>query len=69
MHPLKKAILLRGYTIHELSKASGVPASNIYNITQGRGKIGNMGIDSFAKIAHALGLTIDELLEEVTGEE
>ena len=68
MHPLKKAILIRGYTINELARLANVPVSNIYNITRGRGKVGNMGIESFRRIAHVLGLSMDDLLKEIEDE-
>ena len=64
-HPLQQAIERRGYTINQLAARANVPVSNIYNITRGRSKVGNMGISAFMRIAHALGMTADELLAEL----
>lgn len=64
MHPLQEAIEKRGYTLNALAVKAGVPVQNIYNITNGRSQLKNMGVGSFIRIAHALGTTADELLDE-----
>ena len=37
----------------------------IYNITTGKRSIERMGLRQFMRIAHALGMTADELVEEL----
>ena len=49
-------------SINQLAKASGVPASTIKNITQGKSK--NPGIETVAKLCKALGVTLAEFFEE-----
>ena len=65
MNALQKAIESRGYTVKSIADKAGIPATNLYNITSGRGKLGNMGINSFIKLARALGMTADELIVEI----
>ena len=51
--------------VSALARASGVPASTLYKYTSGRSDVWNMSIYTFAKIAHALGMTSDEFIEEL----
>lgn len=47
----------RGYSVPELSRISGVPVRTIEN-TERRG---NCNLDTFIKLARALGVSLDEL--------
>ena len=49
-------------SINQLAKASGVPASTIKNITQGKSR--NPGIETIAKICRALEVTLAEFFDD-----
>lgn len=51
----------RGMTVYALSKMSGVPKSNLYRIINGETQFGNVPVRQFVGIAHALGISADEL--------
>lgn len=55
--------LLKARNIRPASFAReiNVPASTIYNITNGQAKMENIGIGLFLKIAEGLGMTAEEL--------
>ena len=69
MHPLQKAIESRGYTINSFATHAGISPQVIYNITSGKRTIDRMGVSQFGTIAHALGLTIDELISELEADD
>lgn len=51
--------------VSSLARASGVPASTLYKYSSGRSDIWNMGVYTFAKVAHALGMTADDFMHEL----
>lgn len=48
-----------------LARAANMPPTSIYKYTSGGRDFRNMNIDSFLAIAHALGLSGDELFAEL----
>jgi transcriptional regulator with XRE-family HTH domain len=51
--------------VSSLAKTAGVPASTLYKYTSGRSSVWNMSIHTFSRLAHALGMTSDEFIEEL----
>lgn len=51
--------------VSELAKAAGIPRTTLYKYTSGGGSVWNMSIDTFARMAHALGMTADGLIAEL----
>jgi len=54
----------KNFTKYQLSKISGVPFTTISEITTGKSKIKNCTGDTLYRLAKALNITIEELLEE-----
>lgn len=48
-----------------LARAAGVPPTNLYKYTNGGRDFRNMNVDAFLSIAHALGMTGDQLYSEL----
>lgn len=57
------AILLneRGIKPARFAESIGVPSSTIYSIVNGKQKFEKIGIGTFIKIAHGLGMEVEEL--------
>ena len=64
-NPLRKCLMRRHINVADLARAADVPKTTIYAVTGGRGDVWNMGVGSFIKIAHALGMTANELIAEL----
>lgn len=69
MKTFEQVMREHGYTAGTLAAKAGISRQNIYNITNGRSTIGRMGVIQVRKIAHAMGMTIDELLNELESDE
>lgn len=50
-----------GDNLSEFSRVSGVPYGTVYGIAKGKAKRDNISVGAFMKIAHALGMTAEEL--------
>ena len=55
---IKPYLVERGWTRYRLAKESGLDTSLIYNLEHGKGR--NVSFASMAKIADALGVSMDE---------
>ena len=49
----------------ELAKLAGIPRQTVYNIHSGARSINNMSVQTFAAIAGALDMTLEELWDSV----
>lgn len=49
-----------GMTVRDFAKANGLSEQTLYDIRR-RENIGNVSVDVFIKIAHGLGMTVEEL--------
>lgn len=65
MDTLREYLELHYIKVSSLARASGVPASTLYKYTSGGASVWNMSIYTFAKVAHALGMTSDEFIAEL----
>ena len=68
MKSFERVMREHGFTAGALANKAGISRQNIYNITNGRSTIGRMGVIQVRKIAHAMGMTVDELLAELEGD-
>ena len=68
MKSFERVMREHGFTAGTLAHKAGIPRQNIYNITNGRSTIGRMGVIQVRKIAHAMNMTVDELLAELEGD-
>ena len=59
---LQKGLDERGWSAADLSRASGVPRSSISNILAGRR--GNPTCATVVALAHGLGITVEELIQD-----
>lgn len=57
------AIRDSGLSIAEVSRRSGINYATVHDAAKGRTNIDRMGIDTFMKIAHSLGMTVDALYD------
>lgn len=57
----------RGITLWTLIKDNGLPQSTLYAMANGQNNIEGARIDLFFKIAHALNMTVDELIDALGG--
>lgn len=60
---LKSLIESKGYSVKTFAEHIGIPATNIYNVTQGKRDINGLSYRLYKAIAHGLDLTTDELDE------
>lgn len=51
--------------VSQLARAAGIPKTTLYKYTSGGGDVWNMSVYTFAKLAHALGMTADGLIAEL----
>lgn len=64
-NPLRVMLDKRSINIADLARKADVPKTTLYSVTGGRGDVWNMGLVSVVRIAHALGMTVDEFVAEV----
>lgn len=60
---LRKLLEMRGMTAAGLSRVAGVPKTTVYGILNGNIKPENVTVSNFLALAHALGVTADELYD------
>lgn len=65
MHPIDQLCKEFGLTRYSLSKKSGVNDSTLANLVTRNTDVDNMKIGTIKKIAKAVGLSIDELVEKL----
>lgn len=58
---IASAVRDSGLSVAEVSRRSNVKYVTVYDAVNGKTNIDRMGIDTFRKIAHALGMTVDDL--------
>ena len=63
LHPIRRARLLRGWTIKALAARAGVTRQTIYAYEAGQGN----SVQMYAKLARALGVPISTLLTPAHG--
>lgn len=51
----------RGLTVSEFAREIGISQSTVYRIVMGETRISSVTVGNFIKIAHGLGLTVEEL--------
>lgn len=64
-NPLRELLDKRSINIADLARKADIPKTTIYSVTGGRGDVWNMSVHVFIKLAHALGMTADELVAEL----
>lgn len=62
---LKVLIMEHSKNINAFCEKADLPRSTIYTVLKNDERVANMSLDTFIKIAHALGMTADELLEKI----
>lgn len=66
---VKKLIKQKCGSLLSFSKEVGLPYTTLVNSLNSDRQLGHMPIDNFIKVAHALGMTADELIETIKKEE
>lgn len=64
-NPLRELLDKRSINIADLARKADIPKTTLYNVTGGRGDVWNMSVYVFIRLAHALGMTADELVAEL----
>lgn len=62
-------LALRGFKEAAFARSIGIPASTLYSITRGKTRVSNIGVGTFVKIAHGLGMSAEELYERLTSDD
>lgn len=65
MNALKTYITRHYIKVSALAEEADIPRTTLYNYMSGTGDIWNMTITTFIRLAHALGMTADELVAEL----
>lgn len=66
---VKKLIKQQYGSVMAFAKAINLPYTTIVSSLNSDKQLGHMPIDNFIKVAHALGMTADELIETIRKEE
>ena len=69
MKTLKQIFAERYINVRAFAKANGMKPTTLQSILDGKTKPQGIGIRSWFKIAHGLGMTADELIEVVFGDD
>lgn len=65
MRPLSVFFERRHIKISALARDAGIPPTTLYKYISGGGDVHNMGVHTFMRLARALGMTGDELYDEL----
>ena len=63
MNKFEKLLKKRKISIHQLAHKASISAANLYDIKNGKRKISNMTLETAVRLAKALNITAEELLE------
>lgn len=64
-NPLRRLLKDRSINISELARKADIPPTTIYNVTGGHRSVWGLSVYVFIRLAHALGMTADELAREL----
>lgn len=64
MNAIKKARLAAGLTQAQVAAALGAAQSWVHKVESGEVKAGNITLDRALKLAHVLGIPVEDLLNE-----
>lgn len=62
---LKDMISSNGGGLRAFAQAAGIPHTTLFNSLRNDDTLGRMPISNFIKVAHGLGMTADELANEL----
>ena len=62
---LKELAKSKGTNIKQIAEKCGIPASTLYEISNGGTNVDNVGIDIFLKVSHVLGMSAEQLMGEI----
>lgn len=62
---LKELAKSKGTNIKKVAEKCNVPPTTLYAISDGKTNLGNVGIDTFMKVARALDMTAESLMAEI----
>lgn len=65
MNPLKRLFKEKNINVASFARSINTSQYSVYTATKETSTVWRMGIDLFMKIAHGLGMTADELYEEL----
>jgi predicted transcriptional regulator len=65
MKPLHVLLERRFIKVAALAREAGIPPTTLYKYISGTGDVFNMGVQTFMRLAHALGMTSEELFDEL----
>ena len=64
-NPLRELLDKRSINIADLARKADIPPTTIYNVTGGHRSVWGLSVYVFIRLAHALGMTADELVAEL----
>jgi transcriptional regulator with XRE-family HTH domain len=64
-NPLRRLLKDRSINISELARKADIPPTTIYNVTGGHRSVWGLSVYVFIRLAHALGMTAEELACEL----
>lgn len=65
MNPLREIFKERSINVSAFARSIGVPCQSVYSALKETSKVWRTSIDLFMSIAHGLGMTADELFDEM----